>query len=410
MNENDFKLYKYQGVPYSSKRKKIFKGYILAENEDLAKQILKTKKNLSIVKISETPKFMIKMTSVSGKDISLFFEGFSKMIRAGISVSMSIENLINSTYNLKMVHFLYILKKYIEEGKSLPDAMALTKFFPTDVIEMIKVGDTSGKVPQVLDNLVDYYNQKAAIKKAVMSATIFPSAIVVVAFLILVYLAPKMIEPMIGLFAGFKNVEFPALTLIVLGFVKWIKANVLLVFIGFFGTIGTIIYQYKNNIKFKRFIDNILVTAPITGEFITKLSNYKFLMSLEILYNAGISIEKSLAMVERSEKNLIVKDSYKEMIDYISKGGNFSVAVNDSEFMTDMGKSLIEIGEKTGTLNKILVDLSKILKEDFDEFTKKLNKMMMPISTLFIGGIIGTIIIAVYLPIISMMDIAKNAG
>lgn len=410
MNEKNMKLYKYKGVPYSSKKKRIFKGYVLANNEIEAKSILRNKKNLSITYIKETPKYVIKMTSVNGKDIALFFEGFSTMIKAGISVNMSLDNIINGQNNLKMIYFIYQLKAYIEEGKSLPDAMANTNFFPTDVIEMIRVGDSSGKITQVLDNLVIYYQQKAAIKKALISAISYPVIVIIVAFLILLYLAPKMIEPMMGLFAGFKNVEFPALTIAVLAFVKFTKANMVVIMIGLFLSLFTLVYQYKNNRKFTRFIDGLLIRLPITGEFITKLANYKFIMSLEILYNAGIPIDKALLMVEKSEKNLIVKESYREMIDYISKGGNFYTAVNDSDFMVDMGKSLIEIGERTGSLDKVLKNLSNILREEFDLFTKKLNKMMAPISTLIIGGIIGTIIVAVYLPIISMMDIAKNAG
>lgn len=410
MNEKNMKLYKYKGVPYSTKKKKIFKGYILAQNEIEAKNMLKNKKNLSITYIKETSKFVIKMTSVNGKDVALFFEGLSTMIKAGISVNMSLDNIINGQRNLKMIYFIYQLKAYIEEGKSLPDAMALTNFFPTDVIEMVRVGDSSGKITQVLDNLVTYYNQKAAIKKAIVSAVSYPIIVIIVAFLILLYLAPKMIEPMIGLFAGFKNVEFPTLTLIVLGFVKFIKANMVIILVSLFGSLFALIHQYRNNKKFTRFIDSLLVKMPITGEFITRLSNYKFVMSLEILYNAGIPIDKAMLMVERSERNMIVKESYREIIDYIAKGGNFYTAVNDSEFMNDMGKSLIEIGERTGSLDKILKNLSNIMREEFDLFTKKLNKMMAPISTLVIGGIIGTIIIAVYLPIISMMDIAKNAG
>ena len=94
MNEKNMKLYKYKGVPYSSKKKRIFKGYVLANNEIEAKAILRNKKNLSITYIKETPKYVIKMTSVNGKDIALFFEGFSTMIKAGISVNMSLDNIL----------------------------------------------------------------------------------------------------------------------------------------------------------------------------------------------------------------------------------------------------------------------------------------------------------------------------
>lgn len=405
-------MYKFTGIPFSSsqkKKKKKVDGYMLAPDIQKATEYIKTRKKISVIKISKVDFLQTFFTKVDDREKALFFEGFGRMIKSAISPSSALDNLINSEKNIKMIEFMYKLKGYLEEGKPLPEAMANTKFFDPDVIEMLKMGEESGRTVTVMQNLSAYFTQQSKIKKVVKSAVRTPIAVIIIAFVLLLFVAPMLINPMKSMFSQFKGVEFPKLTLMVMDTVNFISSNLIILSLIFIGLFFLFKHQYNNNYAFKKQIHKFLLFFPITKQFIIKLSNYKFMMAMSILYSAGVPAQRGLQMIYRGEKNIIIKEEYNEMIEYISQGGDFSKAIEESEFMPDMAKTLIKIGEKSGELEDIFINLTFITQESFDLYAEKVKAMMKPISGAIIGLMVGIIIIAIYMPIISMMDIAAKA-
>jgi type IV pilus assembly protein PilC len=131
-------------------------------------------------------------------------------------------------------------------------------------------------------------------------------------------------------------------------------------------------------------------------------------MSISILYDAGIPINNAFDMIAKSQSNDIIKDDFTRIKDLMNKGYNLSKSIQKSPFISDLAKSLINIGEETGKLSDQLKNLKENSKTDFEEYTETIKKAMTPISTLVIGGVVGTLVVAVYLPIMSMVDLMKG--
>lgn len=394
-------FYKYKGINKRGDNKT--SGIVVAASEEQAINLLKNRE-IYVIKIKKQSTFFIKFLTVSSVEISLFFEGMSKMLGAGLGVIACIDNLINENFSPKVTYFLYKLKQNIENGTSLTEAIERTGLLPQDVVEMIRVGEEAGKINTVFDNLKDFYLQKDEIKKAVISAAAYPISILVISIGILLFLVPKMVEPMVDVYKKFKTLEMPRMTVALLEFTK-ISSIIVPIFLRLLAiSIYAIIYLYKNKPSFKYQFDKFLLVMPIFGLFIQKLSVYKFLMNFEILYNAGVPIETSLEMISGSQSNAVLKEEFIEMKNQIKNGYNFAYVIRQNKYIPDMTKSLISIGEETGKLSEQLETVTVFAKKSFNAYTRNLKRLMSPIATVVIGGMIGVVVVSVYMPILSMMD------
>ena len=131
-------------------------------------------------------------------------------------------------------------------------------------------------------------------------------------------------------------------------------------------------------------------------------------MSFNILYNAGIPVDSAFQMIAKSQSNSIIQEDFLKIKESMDKGYNLNKSIQRSPFITDLAKSLISIGEETGKLNEQLAELAEKSKRDFEEYAENLKAAMAPISTIAIGGVVGILVVAVYLPIMSMIDLTKG--
>lgn len=163
-------------------------------------------------------------------------------------------------------------------------------------------------------------------------------------------------------------------------------------------------YMYKNNEIFKYKTDGFLLKAPVIGMFLQKLRVYKFLMNFEILYNAGIPVENAFEMIRKSQSNEVLKENFKDMKKKLSDGHKLTYVIRQNKYIPDMTKSLISIGEETGKLSEQLRTVTDFAQKSFDSYVKNLKRIMSPLATVIIGGMIGVVVLSVYMPILSMMD------
>lgn len=394
-------FYKYKGINKRGDNK--LSGIIVANNEDHAITILKNRE-IYVTDIKKQSNFFVKFGKVNSIEVSLFFEGMGKMLGAGLGVLSCIDNLINEQFSTKITYFLYKLKQNIEKGQGLTESIESTDLFPKDIIEMIRVGEEAGKIIPVFENLKDFYLQKEEIKKAVIGAAAYPISILVISISVLLFLVPKMVEPMVDVYKKFKNLEMPRMTTALLEFTKVSSTVVPIILVVIVATIYYIIFSYKHSKNFKYKMDKFLLITPVFGLFIQKLRVYKFLMNFEILYNAGVPVETSLEMIAGSQSNEILKEEFLEMKNQVKNGFNLAYVVRQNKYIPDMTKSLISIGEETGKLSEQLRTVTSFAKKSFDAYTRNLKRIMSPMATIIIGGMIGIVVVSVYMPILSMMD------
>lgn len=394
-------FYKYKGINKRGDNKS--SGIIVANSEEHAINILKNRE-IYVTNIKKQNTFFVKFSKVNSIEISLFFEGMGKMLGAGLGVLACIDNLINEQFSPKITYFLYKLKQNIENGQGLTESIEGTALFPKDIVEMIRVGEEAGKIIPVFENLKDFFLQKEEIKKSVISAAAYPISILIISISVLLFLVPKMVEPMVDVYKKFKNLEMPRMTTALLEFTKVSSTVVPIILVVIVVSVYYLIYSYKHSKSFKYKMDKLLLVTPVFGLFIQKLRVYKFLMNFEILYNAGVPVETSLEMISGSQSNEILKEEFVEMRNQIKNGHNFAYVVRQNKYIPDMTKSLISIGEETGKLSEQLRTVTSFAKKSFNAYTRNLKRIMSPIATIVIGGMIGIVVVSVYMPILSMMD------
>jgi len=402
--EEELKLYQYKGLRDGDIK---VKDIMPAKNEMELTRILE-KRGIYVSKTAIIPKWTLFLQPVKPMDISIFFNGIASMLDSGLSVTVAIDLLLKEKFNPKLILIMYDIKKGINEGKSLPESIKETKFFPEDITEMIKVGNEAGKVIEVFKNLSEFYEQKHKINKAIRSATIKPLVIVISTMLIIIFLAPMMIDPMKEVYAKMHKGQFPKLSEIVINAVNWIGSNIIYILIGLFISIFLVKYYSKTKPKFKKKVDDLYLSLPLVGNFIKKLTQYKFFMSFKILYNAGIPVDMAMKMIANSNSNLIIKEDFIKIKESLDKGQDLTHSIKRSPFITDIAKSMISIGEETGKLSEQLESLNIKSKKDFEEYSDAIKEAMTPISTVLIGGVVGILVVAVYLPILSMIDLTKG--
>lgn len=385
------------------------KGMILAKDKTTMLENLQ-KKGIYVTRSSKTSSLAIKFSKAKDSEIALMLEILSGLMKAGVDIIPAIDHMIGEQKNIKLSIFLFNLKKNIEDGNSLYDSIKKTNFFNEDINQTIKVGVESGKTVDVLLKLADYFKNNEIIKNSIIKAVVVPIVVIIIIFLVITFAAPALIEPMRAFYEKINTVKFPVFSDLVISFVDTVNNTLPITLPIFFGTFGTVIYFYKNNYNFKLKIDTLFLKTPLVGEFIKKLATYKFIMSIQLLYNAGVNIETALKMIATSQSNEAIKNEFNYYRNELSKGFGLSQTIKNSRIFPDIVKNLISTGEATGSLGKQFLSLENVTKDSFYRYSDSLTKKVKTASSLLVMLCIAAVIFAVYLPILGVMDIAKNLG
>lgn len=404
MKQNDYEIFKYVGR-YKNGEK--FSGIIVADSREMALTLLKNR-GLHVTKITKIHPFFLKFYPVEDSQIALFFDGLARMLKVGIDWKIALENLIKEQFNPRLTLAIYQIKNAIEEGLPIDEAFLSARFFDEEIPFMIRAGVESGKLIDVLSSLKEYYEQRHKIKKSIRGALAYPLVMLLGVIGVVLFLAPKIIKAIKKVYDQVGNMELPEFTVIVISIIDFLAKYfvvIVLLFLAFYYVYKRL---YKNNYAFKKRVDALYLKIPIMGTFIKKLSVYRFILSLDILYKAGVPFDAALSLVVDMQKNAIIKEDFEEIKNRIKKGLDFSRSIKHSRFIPDMAKTVISIGETTGQLSYQLSSLKEYMQRSFDEYVTKMTKIFEPLSIAVIGTLVLIIIGAIYLPFIHMMDAFKH--
>jgi len=401
---SDYALYRYYGRHKNGEK---VSGKIVAKDDEEAVSILKNR-GIYVTKLKKTNPFFLKFSGIPDSQLALFFDGLSRMIKVGIEWKVALDNLIKEQFNPKVTLGLYKMKNAIEEGASIPEAFEAAGIFEEEVPFIIRAGVESGKLTDVLASLKEYYEQRHKIKKSVKSALAYPVFLLLGVIGVVLFLAPRIVNSIKKVYDQIGNMELPAFTIFVMNTIDFlVKYSPLIALF-----IGASIYffrrAYAKNPKFKRFVDALVLKTPVLGTFVKKLAVYRFVLSLSILYKAGVPFNSALKMVIDMQKNDLIREDFSRIKEMIDNGAGFSKAVKVSRYIPDMAKTVLAIGESSGQLSQQLDSLKEYMRMSFEEYIDKMTKIFEPLSIAIIGGIVLSIVGAIYLPFIDMMDAFKN--
>ncbi len=377
-------------------------GEIEAENIDIARDILSSK-NIKVETIFKKPKELDLTigSGVSNKDIVIFTRQFSTMLEAGIPLDECLDILSKQTDNKKLQNVIKEVKVDVEGGKQLNESLAShPKIFKTLYTSLVEAGEEGGLLTNVLNRLSGYMEAAEELKTKVKSAMIYPVIILIVALVttigLMYYVIPKFQE----MFASF-NSEMPGLTKGVIDLSEFFQNNVLLLLGIAIATI-VIFTIIKRTEKGSRFFDLVKLKMPILGNLNRKAGVARFTRTFGTLIESGVDILKAMEITAKVADNKILEEAILGAKASISGGSEIAKPLAESNVFPPMVVHMISAGEKSGALEEMLKKIADFYEKEVDAALEAFTSSLEPIMIIFIGGILGTLVIAMFLPILSM--------
>ncbi len=401
-------VYVWAGVDGSGRETK---GEIEARDEQTARLLLSRKK-VRIKKLKTKPKDLFEnlhflQPKVRTKDIVIFTRQLSTMIDAGLPLVRGLEILASQQENPTLKKMLTQIKTDVESGSTFADALKkYPKHFDRLYCNMVAAGEIGGILDEVLRRLSDYMEKAQALKAKVKSAMTYPIIVLAISTLVLSIILLFVIPTFAKMFADFGS-ALPLPTQIVINLSNFVKSYFLVMVA--LGIVFVFLFKkYYSTQKGRFTVDRLLLKAPVFGPLIRKVAVAKFARTLGTLINSGVPIIEALNVAAGTAGNKVIEETIKNVKASISEGRSIAQPLMNSKIFPSMVVQMISVGETTGALDAMLNKIADFYDEEVDAAVDALTSMIEPFMIVFLGGTIGGIIIAMYLPIFKLADVVSG--
>jgi type IV pilus assembly protein PilC len=384
---------------------KIQEGVLVAETKDAAIAALR-KQQIMVTAVTEKgkeialPKFG---GGISRKEIAIFTRQFSVMIDAGLPLVQCLEILGSQQDNRIFQKVLFQVRQDVESGSTLADALRKhPKAFDDLYCNMVAAGESGGILDTILQRLSQYIEKIVKLRAAVRSAMVYPVAVIVIAIGVVWIILWKVIPTFATLFEGL-GAQLPLPTRITIALSNFIGAWWWLVFLA----IGLGIFalnRYHKTYQGRRVIDGLLLKAPVLGQVLRKIAVARFCRTLGTLVSSGVPILEGLAITARTAGNSVVEDAIMATRKSIEEGKTIAEPLRNTDVFPPMVVQMVAVGEQTGALETMLNKIADFYEDEVDEATANLLALLEPIMIMFLGGVIGGIVISMYMPMFSLIS------
>ena len=391
---------------YGEKRK----GEIEAVNEAAALSQLK-RLRIDNPKIKEKPKDLFEniaifQPKVTGKDIVIFTRQMSTMIDAGLPLVQCLQILAKQQDNTTFKRVLTEIQTDVESGTTLADAMRKhPKVFDNLYANMIEAGEIGGILDTILSRLANFKEKAMALQKKIKGAMTYPAICVGISLIIMVIMLVFVIPVFAKMFKEFGS-ALPAPTQLVIDMSNGVKNNIIYIFILSF-LVVFIFKKIYNSEKGRFKIDNFLLHAPVFGILLRKVAVSKFTRTLSTMLQSGVPILDALHVVARTSGNKVIERAVFHVADSIAEGRPIAEPLEESGVFPNMVVQMINVGESVGALDTMLEKIADFYDGEVDQAVENLTAMIEPLMMVFLGGMIGGLVVAMYLPIFNMAGAIK---
>jgi len=354
--------------------------------------------------ITAKAKFKPKHYRISGDDLVMFCRQLATLLGAGVTILKSLEIITQQVSSQKLYNIIKDLQKNMEAGYSFHETMSKhPKVFSELWINLVESGEASGNLAMVLGRLAGYLERDAAFKKKIISALLYPALLMTAGFGALLFLTVKIIPTFTELFKGF-NIELPALTKVLISVSSFIRGYSLLMLIcgvaGFF-----LLQKYISTKSGRRRYETFLFKLPLFGDFFKVIVFERFTSEMATLVESGVPILYSLEIAEHSVDNMIIGDVIRNVKDSVRDGKPLSVPLENSGFFDPMAVQMIAIGEEIGELSNMFKRLNSFYQEYLDTFLTRFTSLFEPIMLVFLGVVVGVMMVGMFMPIFAITQI-----
>lgn len=352
-------------------------------------------------KVEQQKKMRFKHGGVNNDDLVVFCRQLATLLGAGVTILKSLNIIAAQAASAKLYQVIKKIEKDMEAGLSLHEAMSKhPKVFSELWVNLVESGEASGNLALVLGRLAGYLERSEAFKSKLISAMIYPALLFFAGLGALLFLTLKIIPTFSEIFKSF-NIELPKLTLILMAVSTFLRTKFLLLVV----IIVVIVFAFKAFIKTKegrRIYENILFKLPVLGEFIKALTVERFSSEMSTLVESGVPILYSLEIAEHSVGNLTMADIIRNIKDEVRGGKSLSQPMAKSNFFEPMVVQMIAIGEEIGELPQMFKKINDFYQDYVETFLTRIASMFEPIMLIFMGGVIGIMVVGMFLPIFQL--------
>ena len=394
----------YVWVAQTKKGRKL-KGELEAASEQIARAQLK-KRNLEVLKLKPKPKDLFEkipfmQPKVKNKDIVVFTRQFSTMIDAGLPLVQGLNILTEQSTNPTLRAILKQVTKDVEGGSTLAEALKKhPKVFDDLFVNLVAAGEVGGILDTILQRLATFVEKSDDLKRKIKGAMTYPIVVVAIAIIVIAVILIFVIPVFQDMFESFGS-ALPAPTQLVVNMSDFMKSNFIWVFLA----IAALIFaykQYRNSKGGRKTTDNLFLKLPIFGDLLKKTAVARFTRTLGTMLASGVPILDSLEIVAKTAGNVIIEEIIYDVRSSIAEGQTIAEPLSENDIFPGMVTQMISVGEATGALDTMLNKVADFYDKEVDAAVDALTSMLEPLLMLFLGGSIGGLVVAMYLPIFSM--------
>jgi type IV pilus assembly protein PilC len=340
---------------------------------------------------------------IKSKEISIFTRQFSVMIDAGLPLVQCLDILGQQQTNKGFQKIILQVRQDVEAGSSLAEAMRKhPQAFDDLYVNMVAAGEAGGILDTILQRLAAYIEKAVKLKSQVKSALVYPVAVVTIAVIVVYVILWKVIPVFASLFEGL-GAQLPWLTNVVVAASRFIGNFWWLIFAIVFATIFAL-QQYYRTEAGRYQMDKLLLKTPVIGILLRKIAVARFCRTLGTLLSSGVAILESLEITARTSGNAIIEEAIMQVRKEVEEGKTIAEPLARTEQFPPMVCQMIGVGEQTGAMDTMLSKVADFYEDEVDAAVAGMMALIEPIIILFLGVVIGVIVIAMYLPMFTLIS------
>jgi type IV pilus assembly protein PilC len=391
---------------------KIVSGKLEAESQAIVVQKLKTMgyAPISITQADAGMKKELKIPGMGGKvklkDLAVMSRQFATMISSGLSLLRSLSILAEQTENKKLREVLREVRNDVEAGNALSSSLAKhVEVFPPLFVHMTRAGEIGGFLDVVMLQIASNYEAEVKLRGKVKSAMTYPVVVFIMAMLAVVGMLLFIVPVFAGMFKTLGG-TLPAPTRILVAMSTILKYGAPFIFVGLI--VGVFIWnRIKRKESVRNIVDPLKLKIPVFGSLFQKIAIARFTRNLGTMMQSGVPILQSLSIVSETTGNMVLTHAVIDVQDSVRNGESLTAPLAEHSVFPPMVVQMMAVGEETGALDTMLHKISQFYDEDVEATTEQLTALIEPIMIAVLGGIIGSMIIALYMPIFKIFDLIK---
>ena len=392
----------------TTKKDEVKKGEIEAADEAAVRNILR-RQGFKTIQVKNKPKDLLEnipflQGRVKEKDVVVFCRIFSTMINAGLPLIQCLDLLAQQEQNKTFAKIIRTVKEDIEGGTSLTDALKKhPKVFDELFVNLIAAGEAGGILDVILQRLSSYLEKAMKLKARVKSAMTYPIAVLVISFAVIALLLIKVIPVFKKMFEGMGG-QLPGPTQMLITASEFAQSY-WWVIVGIIIVIGIAANRFYSTSKGRWVVDSALLRLPVFGPLVKKVAVAKFSRTMATMMSSGVPILEGLNIVSKTAGNVVIEDALQKTRQSISEGRSIAEPLSETGIFPPMVVQMISVGEATGALDSMLNKIADFYDDEVDAAVEAMMALLEPAMMVFLGGIVGGMIVAMYLPIFKLASV-----